>query len=212
VPEEHHGATGVALILSGFAADAEHAAVSERVRSALKPLVELVTPIPYVALQQMFDEGAPWGIHAYEKAHWLPELSDGAIAVIAEHLPRKQSPLSFIPTFILDGAYARVADADTAFSGARRPMINLNIAAVAPTREMYETDREWARNLWDALAPFAPTSGSYVNFMSEYNEDRVVVSYGREKYDRLARIKAEYDPDNVFHNNMNIKPAAFASV
>ena len=67
-------------------------------------------------------------------------------------------------------------------------------------------DREWVRSLWEALRPFAADSGSYVNFMTDYDEDRVRAAYGPAKYERLAAIKAEYDPGNVLHRNANIKP------
>jgi FAD/FMN-containing dehydrogenase len=172
----------------------------------VKPLFELVTPIPYTALQQMFDPSAPWGMMAYEKAVYLDELSDGAIDVIVEHQPKKASPLSFLPIFVLGGAYARVDDASTAFGGNRDLKYMINISAAAPTRELYDADREWVRAYWADLVQHAPGVGSYVNFMTEYDEDRVRAAYGPAKYARLARIKAQYDPDNVFHLNANILP------
>ena len=79
--------------------------------------------------------------------------------------------------------------------------------ATRPAPELLEADRAWVRSFWEALRPHASGAGSYVNFMSEYDEDRVRASYGAAKYDRLARIKARYDPDNVFHLNANIKAA-----
>jgi len=207
VPEQHHFAPGYALFVVGFGSPQEHAAVVAPIRQALPPLFELVTPIPYVMLQQLMDEGNPWGIAAYEKALHLDELTDAAIAVIAEHTPRKQSPLSFIPMFVIDGAYARVAEDATAFSGRRSARYVVNIAAVCPEPAGLAAEREWVRNFWNALRPHAEDAGSYVNFMSEYEEDRVRAAYGEAKYERLARIKAEYDPDNVFRLNANIKPA-----
>ena len=179
------------------------------IRKAVTPLFELVTPIPFVALQQMFNESAAWGTLGYEKALYLDELSDAAIAVIGEHVPKKSSPLSFCPTFTLSGAYRAPGDADTAFGGSRSAGYVFNIeAAAARSRSVYEADRTWVRNFWDAMRPHATGSGGYVNFMVEADEDRVRASYGEAKYQRLARIKAEYDPENVFHLNANIKPGA----
>ena len=207
VPEQHHFAPGYALFVVGFGTPEEHAQVVAPIREAVPPVFEFVTPIPYVMLQSMMDEGNPWGISAYEKALHLDEMTDEAIAVITKHLPGKASPLSFMPIFLVDGAYSRVGDDDTAFSGRRSTRWVVNIAAVCPDPGQLAAERDWVRTFWDALRPHAHGAGSYVNFMSEYEEDRVRAAYGAEKYARLARVKAQHDPENVFHLNANVKPA-----
>jgi FAD/FMN-containing dehydrogenase len=207
VPEQYRLAPGYALLVVGFGSADEHAQVVQPIRTTLPPLFELVTPIPYTQLQQMFDEGNPWGILGYEKVLSLDGLTDAAIAVVTEYLPRKRSPLSFVPIFALGGAYGRVGEDETAFGGSRAARFLFNIAAICPTPELLEADRAWVRSFWEALRPHASGAGSYVNFMAEDEQDRVRASYGAAKYERLAQIKAAYDPDNVFHRNMNIKPA-----
>ena len=167
----------------------------------------MVTPIPYAGLQQMFDESAPWGVYSYEKAVYLQDLTDGAIDVILEHQAKKMSPLSFLPIFVMGGAY-RDADPDaSAFGGSRAINYVVNISATTPSAEDLPAEREWVRDYWSALVPHAAGVGSYVNFMTEYDEDRVRSAYG-DKYPRLQDIKATYDPDNVFHLNANIRPSA----
>jgi FAD/FMN-containing dehydrogenase len=194
----------------GFGSPEDHAKAVAPLRDALKPLWELVTPMPFVALQQMFNASSHWGTLAYEKALYVGSLSDGALSVIGEHVPRKKSRLSFVPTFRLNGKYLAAGDADTVFGGARSSVYVFNVAAHAPPgapRELYEEDRAWVRGFWDAMRPYAGGTGSYVNFIADAEEDRVKASYGAEKYVRLARIKREWDPDNVFHRNANIRPA-----
>ncbi len=209
VPEQHRGVPGYAILVAGFGDAEAHAKAVEPIRGA-GPSFEFVTPIPYVALQQLFNEGNEWGVHGYEKALYLDELTDDVIDVFTTHLTRKRSPASFVPVFVLDGAYARVGEDETAFGGSRSARFGFNIAALAPAAmpELLAPDTEWVRAFWDALRPLATNGGSYVNFMAEYDEDRVRASYGPAKYDRLARIKARYDPENVFRLNQNIKPRA----
>jgi hypothetical protein len=208
VPEQYQGAPGYAVILVGYGSADVHSSAVAALRAAAPPAFAFDTPIPHTALQQMFDESAPWGIRAYEKAVYLDELTDPVIDVIAQHVPNKQSPMSIMPMFVLGGRYAEPADQDTAFGGSRQTRYALNIGAVAPTPELLDADRVWVREFWADLVPHAPSVGSYVNFMSEFEEDRIRASYGPAKYDRLSRIKREYDPDNVFHLNANIQPAA----
>jgi len=207
VPPELHFTPAYGLLVVGLGDEASHAQVIAPIKNTLEPMVELVTPIPYVGLQQMFDESAPWGMHSYEKAVYLHDLTDGAIDVILEHQAKKMSPLSFVPIFVMGGAY-RDADPDmSAFGGARDIGYVVNISATTPSAEDLPAEREWVRNYWSALVQHAVGSGSYVNFMTEYDEDRVRNAYG-DKYARLQDIKATYDPDNVFHLNANIKPSS----
>jgi hypothetical protein len=205
VPEEHRFVPGFGLVIVGLGTEEEFAEVIKPIRETVPPLFDLVTPIPYTQLQQMFDEAAPPGILGYEKGLSLDELTDDAIAVITEHFPRKSSPMTFMPILVTDGVYGQAGDEDTAFGGSRASRFAMSISAICPTPELLDADRLWVRSFWEALSPHA--TGAYLNFMSEYEADRVRASYGPAKYERLARIKAEYDPDNVFHLNQNIKPA-----
>ena len=207
VPEEYHFAPGWILAVVGFRSPEEHATVIQPIRDTLAPTFEFVTPIPYTALQQMLDESAPWGILAYEKALYLEELTDDAIDVIAEQIPKKSSPMTIVPVFPLGGAFATVPDDETAFGGRRSTKFVFNISAAAPDAAVLDADRKWVRAFYDALLPHAKGHGTYVNFISDADEDRVRASYGAEKYERLAQIKRTYDPNNVFHLNANIKPA-----
>ncbi|WP_206792234.1 FAD-binding oxidoreductase [Amycolatopsis sp. MtRt-6] len=207
VPDAHHFRPGYAVLIAGFDGEEQHAEAVAAARSGPAPLFEFVSPIPYVELQRMIDGAAPWGILAYEKAAYADAFTDEVIEVIADFLPRKTSPMSIMPIFAMRGAFTEVADDATAFGGPRRESILINIDSLAAEPEPYAVDRAWVREFWEALVPFSSNSAGYVNFMVEYEADRVRMSYGPEKYARLARIKAAYDPRNVFHHNANIPPA-----
>ncbi|HEX7355733.1 MAG TPA: FAD-binding oxidoreductase [Mycobacteriales bacterium] len=205
VPAEHQGTVGFAVMIASWGDAAAHAAAIEPLR-ARNPLFELVTPMPYVALQQMLDESAPWGVRAYEKGIYLDDLSDEVIDILVEGLPRKKAPLSFLPIFRLDGAFSDVADDATAFGGTRRPHWALSTVALDFDPETLAQDREWVRGMWSALRAHAHDDGTYVNFSTDIDDKRVMESYGAEKYARLAALKAQWDPQNVFCNNANIRP------
>jgi hypothetical protein len=208
VPEQHHFAPGHALIVAGFGTAEEHTALVDSVRTHLPPLFDVVTPMPYTALQSMLDDAAPPGILAYERSLYLDDLTADVIKVMADFSATKHSPMSFAPVFAIDGAYATVPDDATAFGGSRRPGFVVNLACVAPAPELLTADTAWVKEYWEALLPYARGNGSYVNFMVEPDQERVVAAYGADKYRRLAAVKAEYDPENVFRHNANIKPAA----
>jgi hypothetical protein len=108
VPPEHHDKLRYALLLVGLGDGAGHQQVLERVRNSLPPLFEYVTPMPYVALEQMKAEANAWGLYGYDKGAYVKDLSDGMIRVLTRHMPRRTSPLSVVLFYRLDGAYAEL--------------------------------------------------------------------------------------------------------
>lgn len=211
VPEEHHLRPGYAILVAGFGAQAEHDRFLDEIGAGLEPLFEFRTPMPFVELQRMLDDAAPWGILSYEKALYISALTPDVIATVCEHVPRKQSPMSIVPIFPMNGAYSAVADDATAFGGIRTPGMAFNIDAVTAEPDVLDAETAWARELYNAMLPYGVGlgggTGGYVNFMQDYQQDRVRASFGPTKYARLARIKRAYDPDNIFHRNPNINPA-----
>jgi FAD/FMN-containing dehydrogenase len=208
VPEKHHFTPGYAALVTGFGSAEEHAAVAGALRDQLAPLFEFVTPMPYVDLQQLLDEANAAGQFYYDKGTDLTDLSDDVIAVVTDHMHRRTSPMSVALFYPLGGAFSEVSEDETAFGGARTPHYSLVMVGTALDPDVLAAERAWVRSFWEALQPLASGIGSYVNLMAEFEPDRVRASYGPAKYERLARIKAKYDPGNVFHHNANIKPAA----
>jgi FAD/FMN-containing dehydrogenase len=207
VPQEHHFTPGFALLLAGFGSPDDHAAVADAVRARLAPMFDVVTAMPYVEVQQLLDEANAWGQLYYDKGTDLVDLSDDVIAVVTEQMQRRSSPMSVALFYPLAGAFSEIGEDETAFGGSRTPHYSLVMVGAAVDSEVLAAERAWVRSFWQALQPLALGIGSYVNLMAEFEPDRVRASYGPAKYERLARIKATYDPANVFHHNANIKPA-----
>ena len=207
VPEEVRGAPGIAIMVVTWGAAEEHAQLVEPLRGR-GAAFELVTPIPYTALQQMLDESGPWGIRAYDKGINLDELPDGVIDALVQAMPRRRFPLSFAPMFPLRGRFSEIADDATAFGSPRRRRWAISMVGMAPDEETFAAERAWARDLYEAVHPFAPDDSTYLNFETDTDASRVRASYGEEKYRRLAALKARWDPDNVFRSNVNIAPDA----
>jgi hypothetical protein len=167
------------------------------------PALDWVGPLPYPALQSMFDAIFPFGIHMYWKADFVKELPEASIAqriAQAQCKPVGPSLFGFHP---IDGAAGRIAADATAWShrGAKWAEVMVGVTHDPAEDEAVVT---WARETWSALHPYS-AGGAYVNFMMEEGDARIQASYGPH-YERLAGIKARYDPDNLFRVNQNIQP------
>jgi FAD/FMN-containing dehydrogenase len=170
-----------------------------------RPIIDLLEPKPYLALQSMFDPAAPHGWHYYWKSVELPPLTDEAIDTLVEHAAVLTSPKSYCIVFQLGGALNRVGAEETAY-GQRDAAHNVNINAIW-TEDDPEPGRHiaWARDFFDAMQPH--TSGRvYVNFLGDEGQDRVRAAYGERNYERLARLKRAHDPTNFFRLNQNVRP------
>jgi FAD/FMN-containing dehydrogenase len=206
VPEQHQLQPGYVAIVVGTGAPERHADVVAALAAGVPTLFEFATPMPFVELQKMLDEANGWGLHCYDKGCYVDALSDEVIEAVATHLPQKISPLSLVLFYRLDGAYSRVPEDATAFSGGRSDRFAVFMIGVCPVAEMLPGERAWVRSMAEALGPLA-SGGVYVNGTTDFDAlSPVEAAYGAEKYARLAAIKATYDPGNVFHRNANIVP------
>jgi len=208
VPEQHQLEPGYAAIVVGTGTAECHAEVFDALRG-VPVLFDFATPMPYVELQKMLDEANAWGFHCYDKGCYVETLSDDVIDAVTEHFPQKVSPLSLVLFYRLDGAFSRVTEDATAFSGGRSPRFAVFVIGVCPAPEMLAAEREWVRSMADALRTVSVDDGVYVNGMTDFDAlSPVQAAYGPEKYARLVDIKTKYDPHNVFRHNANIAPGS----
>jgi FAD/FMN-containing dehydrogenase len=201
-PEELHLRKVGALILTQVG-EVESEALREA-RSFGTPLLDGVAPLPIPVWNTAFDAVYPAGDQWYWRGDFVEELSDGAIDVHLEFHESAPTWKSTMHMYSIDGAASRVGNDETAWAY-RHAKWGQVIAGVDPDPANADAITEWARGYSDALKPHV-LAGGYSNFAMD-EPDRVRGMYGTN-YDRLARIKAIYDPDNVFRVNQNIDPAA----
>jgi FAD/FMN-containing dehydrogenase len=195
---------GIVWCYTGRPDDAEQVFAPIRDRFG-PPALDWCGPIPHPQLQGMFDPLYPPGYQWYWKADFFTDLSDEAIACHVDHGSQLPTLYSTMHLYPIDGAAGRVPADDTAWSwrGARWGQV---IAGISPDAADTERMIAWARAYWEALHPHS-AGGAYVNMMMEEGQGRVRAAYGAH-YDRLASIKARYDPANLFRMNQNILPSA----
>ncbi|MBI5837508.1 MAG: FAD-binding oxidoreductase [Candidatus Eisenbacteria bacterium] len=203
VPKDVQHKPGYALVVAGTDVAVAERAVKE-MRSFAPPLFDVIGPMPYLALQGMFDPALPHGTQTYLKGHYLQEMSDDAIRVIHERAAKMPAGRSQVFIAQMGGAVARVADEATSFGGRDAAFQTFAIGIWEDPADRTATV-DWVRGYWDAMQPYA--HGAYVNLSSEQDQASLRTTYGDAKFARLQRIKAKYDPENVFRLNQNIEPA-----
>lgn len=190
-------------IVTGWFGPLEGAETALAPVRALGPAADLAGPMPYVALQSLLDGAAPHGLPRYWKSGYFTDFPAPALAAIADASDRKPTPLSVELFFHQHGAATRVGATDTAFPH-RSPSWDFDALAQWFEPEQASESITWAREVWDAVAPFS--SGVYVNHLDADDNSRVASAYG-PNYERLVGLKQKYDPDNFFRLNNNIVAA-----
>jgi FAD/FMN-containing dehydrogenase len=167
------------------------------------PILDLLGPIPYTAMQSMLDN--PARAQVYWKSTFLKEFTPETRDVIAQSARNLPTPLSTLLLEHFHGAMSRVPVDATAFSDRGAAF---NVAIIGTTLDPAENDkcRTWARQVTEDLKPHS-TGGVYVNYLGVGDdESRVPEAFGGN-YARLQALKQKYDPENLFRANQNIKPA-----
>jgi hypothetical protein len=196
-------ACGIAVCYPGDMT--EGAQIVAPIKTFGTPVLDVIGPMPYLALQAMLEQAMPPNLLNYWKAEFLREVSSDVIAVAIEAFTRVPSPISSMLFFPIRGAASRIDPTATAFP--HRSGYHLGIYSLWKDTTENVPNIGWVRDTWTRMKPHV-SGGVYVNELGEdEGADRVAVAYG-PNYDRLARIKAQYDPANVFCLNANILPVA----
>jgi hypothetical protein len=204
VPEDRVGKPHLALVSCWTGDHDEGARIIQRFRDVAKPVAEHVGPMPYAGLNSAFDALVPRGLQHYWKAVFVGELTDDAIAAHLEHGPRVPVVNSTMHLYPVNGACHDVP-ADATAWGHRDASFACVIAGMWPDPAENEANTKWVRDYYAALAPHSQPGG-YVNFAAADDQQKVRDNYGAA-YGRLAQVKRQYDPANLFHLNQNIAPA-----
>jgi FAD/FMN-containing dehydrogenase len=203
VPESLHNELAIAVLVTYTGPEAEaRAAIASLLE--LKPAGQMIAEMPYAELQSMLDD--PPGYRNYWSAEYLDQLPDPAIDAFCA---RAEGIIVPSPTqhiiFPWGGAVARGA-ADSPMATRESPWV---VHPLTMWEDPADDERaiQWTRDVCADVEPWA-TGATYLNFVGDEGEERIVSGYGRKNYERLAAVKAEYDPQDVFHLHHPIRPAA----
>jgi FAD/FMN-containing dehydrogenase len=198
-------ALAIIVCFSGTLSDGER--VLQPLQRFGQPVADTIAAMPYMELQSLLESGFPPGLQNYWKSNFLQDLNDEVIGIIVESFGSVPSPTSAIAVEQLGGAVSAMPEDATAFSHRKAPF-NVLIVSSWPGHSDHERHIRWTRQLWQALQPHS-TGGVYVNYLGQEADegaDRVRAAYGAQKYERLLALKQEFDPQNIFRMNQNIRP------
>jgi FAD/FMN-containing dehydrogenase len=204
-PPEVVGTPVVILAGVGVGPMEEGERVVQAMRSFAEPVLDMSGPMPFTAIQSAIDPFFPKGLLQYWKSTYVEELSDGLLDTLCELADTRPSPMTPMDIWPLAGAATRVPPEATSFG--RRPPNMIAFESTWKDPLDNEANIAWARDAHASMSRFSG-SGIYLNFPG-FGEEKVAMAraaYG-DNFERLRRLKARYDPQNLFRMNINIPPA-----
>ncbi len=203
LPAEAHGSliTMVLLVYAGDAAAGERAIAP--LRAVAPPLVDMVRPMTYPEIYDAMGEDGPGPAQDVARSLFFDTFDRDLAAAIIAHLQASTAPMAVAQVRVLGGAMARVPVEATAFAHRRRRFMAV-AAAIYDDPAETPAHEAWVDEFAAVLRQGEP--GVYVNFLGNENPERLHEAYPGATWDRLAAVKARYDPTNLFRHNHNIPP------
>jgi len=205
LPKDMHGKPIVALLACWSGALEEGEKAVAPIKSFGKPVGDVLVRRPYTQIQALLDATQPKGRRYYWKSEYLPRIEPDLCGKFIEHAAKIRSSHSAVILFQLGGALNRLEEEHSPV-GNRDARYVLNLAGSWEKASEDAANIAWAREAWMDMKPFS-TGGTYINFLTEDESRERIESALRGGLERLARVKAKWDPQNVFRTNRNIKPA-----
>ena len=205
LPAEVHGK----LVIMAFLVYAGEAEAGERTlapfRALAKPYVDMLKPMTYPEIYPPEEGAGEYHPVAASLTMFVDKIDLSVAKTILDHLQSSSASMAVAQLRVLGGALARVPVDATAYAH-RNSKIMVNIAALYEKPEEKVTHEAWVADFASAL--LQSDKGAYVNFLSNEGEERIHAAYPGSTWDRLAAVKARYDPTNLFHLNQNIQPVS----
>ena len=205
VPQAMQGKAAVGIVVAWFGPLERGAAALAPLRAFAAPPVDIVQPMPYVALQSLLDGSQPPGRRNYWRSENLTGLPDEAIDALISRGASATSPFTNLILQPVGGAVAAVPEDATPLGGRSAPWQYHCYGVWVGADDARHI--AWVRETEQALRPWAAGRMS-LNFATEVDDDRVRSAFGEVKYRKLVALKDKYDPTNVFRMNQNVRPTA----
>ncbi len=205
VPADLQGRPAVGVFMAYFGDPDEGPSALSALRDFGTPAVDMVGPLPYVALQAVTDPANPPGRRNSWHSDLFAELSDAAIDAFVDSANQATSPASVMILARSGGAIADVREDATAIGGRAADWFYHCYGAWTEGDDA--THIAWVKDAAAALRPWT-TAGMALNFFSDVDDRRVRSAFGEEKYRRLVELKDRYDPGNLFDRNQNVPPSS----